>query len=126
MVRWLPIRSFWKRSPSFLRAAMATLPVLVVTCYLYSESKNSERLLLEAETARTADNVLLRFQDFVSTRVDALNDAGNFVLASPGNSGSQNFAPYVKRLLAEMQDVESVSWLDATRQRLPGRSGPPT
>ena len=112
MVDWLPIRRFWKRSPPFLRAALATLPVLAVTCYLYSESKNSERLLLEAETARTADNAVLQFQDFVVTRIDALNDSGNFVLASPGSSGSANFAPFVKRLLAEMHDIESVSWLD--------------
>ncbi len=112
MVRWLPIRSFWKRSPSFLRAALATLPVLAATGYLYLESKNSERLLLEAETARTADNAFLQFQSFVATRIDSLNDAGNFVVASPGNAGSQNFAPFVKRLLAEMREIESVSWLD--------------
>ena len=113
MVSWLPIRNFWKRSPSFLRAALATLPVLAVTCYLYSESKKSERLLLGAETARTADHAFLQFQDFVSTRISALTDVGNFVLASPGNPGSRNFAPFVRRLLAEMRDVESVSWLDA-------------
>lgn len=112
MVRWLPIRSFWKRSPSFLRAALATLPVLAATCYLYLESKNSERLLLEAETARTADNAFLQFQDFAAIRVSALNDAGNFILASPGDSGTENFAPFVRRLLAEMRDLESISWLD--------------
>lgn len=112
MVRWPLIRNFWKRSPSFLRAALATLPVFAVTGYLYFESKNSERLLLEAETARTADNAFLQFQDFVATRVSALNDVGNFVLASPGNSGSENFAPFVKRLLSDMRDIESVAWLD--------------
>ena len=88
------------------------MPVLAVTCYLYLESKNSERLLLEAETARTADHVLLEFQNFVVTRIDACNDAGNFVLASPGTSASANFAPFVKRILAEMRDIESVAWLD--------------
>ena len=112
MFRWLPIRDFWKRSPSFLRASLATLPVLAVTCYLYLESRNSERLLIEAETARTADNVFLQFQDFAAIRVSALNDVGNFVLASPGTTGSENFAPFVRRLLAEMRDIESVSWLD--------------
>ena len=64
MVRWLPIRRFWKRSPPFLRAALATLPVLVATCYLYVESRYSERLLLEAETARTADNAFLPVPGF--------------------------------------------------------------
>ena len=124
MVRWLPIRRFWKRSPPFLRAALATLPVLVVTCYLYLESKNSERQLLEAETARTADNAFLQFQDFVGTRIDALNDTGNFVLASPGNSGSQNFVPFVKRLLAEIRDIESITWLDAQGSVLQTVSSP--
>lgn len=86
--------------------------MLAVTGYLYLESKNSERLLLEAETARTADNAFLQFQDFASIRVSALNDAGNFILASPGAAGSENFAPFIKRLLAGMRDIESVSWLD--------------
>ena len=131
MVRWLPIHKFWKRSPSYLRAALATLPVLAVTCYLYLESKNSERLLLQAETARTADNAFLQFQGFMATRVDALNGTGNFVAASPGNSGSENFAPFVKRLLAEMREIESVSWLDPSGNAIqtvssPYFKGPPT
>ncbi len=106
------MRRVWKRSPSFLRAALTSLPVVALTCYLYLESKSSERLLLDAETARTADNAFLQFQDFAAIRTSALNDVGNFVLASPGNSGSENFAPFVRRLLAEMRDIESISWLD--------------
>ena len=112
MVRWFPIRTVWKRSPSFLRVALATLPVLLVTVYLYLESRKSERSLLEAETSRNADNAYHQFQDFVGTRIGALNDVGNFVLATAGTAGRQNFASFVKRLLAEMRDIESVSWID--------------
>ena len=113
MFRWFPIRRFWKRSPSVLRAVFTSLPVVVLTCYLYFESKNSERMLLEAETARTADNAFLQFQDFAAIRTSALNDVGNFVLAYPGSASGESFAPYVKRLLAQMRDIESISWLDS-------------
>ncbi len=88
--------------------------MLAVTCYLYLESKNSERLLLEAETARNADNAFLRFQDLIGTRIGALTNVGNFISVTSENTGNQDFSPFIKRLLAEMRDVESVSWLDAS------------
>ena len=69
--------------------------------------------LLEAETARTADNAFhASFRTSSATRISALNDVGNFVLATSGTAGRQNFASFVKRLLAEMRDIESVSWID--------------
>ncbi len=112
MVAWTPIRTFWKRFPLFLRTALATAPVLAVTAYLYLESRNSERLLLEAETARQADSELLQFQAFVSARIDVLNDASNFLATATGGS-QDDFDRYTRRLLAEVPFFDSLWQLDA-------------
>ena len=109
------------------RAALATLPVLAVTAYLFAESRHSERLLLEAETARQADNTFLQFQEFATTHLGILQDAGNFVLTTPSTVAEGAFVPFVKRLALEKTDFYSVVWKQADgtiHEIAPLQSGP--
>ena len=118
MVARLPIRSSWKRSPLFLRAALATLPVLAVTVYLYLESRSFERQLLEAETTREADYALLQLQSFVAARIDALRSVGSFVARRlRAATTATSFPRFVNRLLADVPDLETVSLDRCPRQR---------
>ena len=112
MVAWTSFRTFWRRFPFFLRAAVATLPILAVTVYLYLESRNSERLLLEAETARQADAMLSQFQGFLTARVDALKDAGNFLVADTGSATDEDFTRYIHPLLGDVPSFESLTRFD--------------
>ncbi len=108
MVTWPSIRRFLVRSP--WRALLATLPVLVITGYLFHESLNSERLLLEAETARQADNAFLQFQGFVTARTETLKNVGDFALTAPADAADRRFAPFARRLFAENPDFHSLVW----------------
>ena len=112
MVARTPFRTFWKRFPFVLRASLAAAPLLAVTIYLYLESRNSERLLLDAETARQADSALLQFQGFAATRIDALKDVGNFLVATSGGGNDEDFTRYGRRLLADVPYFDSFQWLD--------------
>ena len=112
MVARTSFRTSWKRFPFFLRAVVATAPILAVTIYLSLESRNSERLLLEAETARQADSALMQFQGFVAARVDALKDAGNFLVANTGGATDEDFTRYIHRLLADVPYFDSLERLD--------------
>ncbi len=111
MLSWTPFRSFRAWFPLFLRVALATAPVLAVTGYLYLESRNSERLLLEAETVRQADFALLQFEGFTSARVSAMKDAANFLVAATGGS-PEDFGRYLQRLLAEVPYFDSLWQVD--------------
>ena len=113
MVARTSFRTSWKRFPLFLRAAVATAPILAVTLYLYLESRNSERLLLEAETARQADSALMQFQGFMAVRVDALKDAGNFLVADTGSATDEDFTRYILHLLGDVPYFESLTRFDA-------------
>ena len=112
MVARTSLRTSWKRFPFFLRAAVATAPILAVTIYLYLESRNSERLLLEAETARQADSALMQFQGFVAVRIDALKDAGNFLVTDTGGATDEDFTRYIRHLLADVPYFDSLERLD--------------
>ena len=112
MVAWSSFRTFWKRFPFLLRAAVATLPILAITGYLYLESRNSERLLLEAETARQADSTLMQFQGFMAARVDALKAAGNFLVADTGRATDEDFTRYILRVLGDVPYFESLTRFD--------------
>ena len=112
MVFWPSIQRFWRRSPAFLRAAAATIPVLAVTGYLFVESRSSERLLLEAETARQEDNVLLQFQNFVSARIDALKNVGNFLVSTSARDNRGDLALFVGRTEEELSGFESIAVTD--------------
>ena len=113
MVARLPIRSFWKRFPSFPRAALATLPILAITIYLYVESRSFERQLLEAETTREADYVALQLQSFMAARIGALRSVGSFELADPGGSNRAEFPRFINRLAADLPDFAAITWIDA-------------
>ena len=101
--------------------------MLLVTAYLFVGSRNSERLLLEAETARQEDSALLQFQNFVSTRLDALKQIGNFVLSTTSKDGrGGDLALFVARTAAEVPGFESVALTDgrgAVQQQFPGTGG---
>ena len=92
------------------RAALATLPVLLVTCYLFVENRHSERLLLEAETARQADNAASQLQEFASTQLETLQNAGNFVASLPEDEAVGRFDGFVARLLSKKTAFCSVTW----------------
>ena len=128
MVARTSLRTSWKRFPLFLRAAVAATPILAVTLYLYLESRNSERLLLEAETARQADSALMQFQGFLAARVDTLKDAGNFLVADASPSADEDFTRYLRRLLADVPYFDSLARLDGQGRVLrdypAGRAGP--
>ena len=129
MVFWPSIQRFWRRFPPFLRAAAATIPVLVVTAYLFSESRTSERLLLEAETARQEDNVLLQFQGFVTARIDALKNVSNFVLSTSARERGADLPLFVRRLEAAVRGFESIAVTDekgVVRQQSPATGHGPT
>ena len=122
---WPPtIRSSWKRFPVFLRAILATVPILAVTAYLYVESRSFERQLLEAETTREADYVSLQLQSFVAEHVGALRSIGSFELADPGGSNRVEFPRFVSRVVADVPDFESVVWIDARGIPHPQTSAP--
>ena len=109
------------------RAALATLPVLVVTAYLFIESRHSDHHLLEAETARQADNTFLQLQAFATTHLGILQDAGDFVVTTPALVAEETFVPFVKRLVLEKTDFYSVVWkqMDGTVHEIaPLQSGP--
>ena len=95
------------------RAALATLPVLAVTAYLSFESHHSERLLLEAETGRQADNTFLQFQGFATTHLETLQQAGDFVLSTPEDVAETHFVPFVNRLFSDRTDFQSIIWKQA-------------
>ena len=120
-------QDFWQKLPPAWRAATATVPVLLVTASLFVASRNSERLLLEAETARQEDSVLLQFQNFVSTRLDALKQVGNFVLSTTSKDGRNgDLTLFVGRTSAEVPGFESVALTDAhgaVQQQFPGVGG---
>ena len=111
MVAWTPLQSFWAWCPLFLRTALATTPVLAVTAYLYFETRNSERLLLEAETARQADAAVLQFQQYVAVRIDVLKDAGNFLVTS-ATASPDDFDRYVGRVQADVPYFASIWQVD--------------
>ena len=113
MVVWPPIRSSWKRFPFYLRAALATLPVLAITLYLYFESRRFERQLLEAETTREADYISLQLQSFLTERISVLRSVGSFELADPAGSRRDEFPRFVKRLVADVPDFAAIDWIDA-------------
>ncbi len=100
----------------YLRAFLATVPVLAVTVYLYLESRGTERLLLEAETARQTDNASLQIQAFVGTRVEALRNVANFTLSRPPDGDHGEFARYVARLLADNPGFTGIVWFDTARR----------
>ena len=106
------IRKFWRNSPPSLRALAATIPVLAITAYLFVESRSSERLLLEAEIARQEDNVLLQFQNFVATRIDALKNVGNFVLSTAAKDRGGDLTLFVGRTASEVPGFESIALVD--------------
>lgn len=98
------------------------MPVLVVTAYLFVESRASERLLLEAETARQEDNVLLQFQSFVSTRIDALRNVSNFLLSTPARENRADLPLFVRRLEGAASGFEAIAITDekgVIRQQFP-------
>ena len=109
MVPWSAIREVWQKIPPFLRAAAAAVSVLAVTGYLFAASRTSERLLLEAETARQEDNVLLQFQSFVTTRIEALRNVGNFVLSTTARETRADLPLYVRRLEAGVSGFEAIA-----------------
>ena len=122
------IGSFWRKFPPYLRAAAATVPVLAVTAYLFSESRTSERLLLEAETARQEDNVLLQFQGFATARIDALKNVSNFVLSTPTREGRADLPLFVRRLEAAVSGFEVIAVTDekgVVRQQFPATARVP-
>ena len=126
MFSWSFLRRFWERPAP--RAALATLPVLAVTAWLFFESRHSERLLLEAETSRQADNAFLQFQNFVGTHVDLLKDVGSYVLTVPEETAERSFTPFVNRLLSGSTDFVEILWRDAagtTRRASAGQSFAP-
>ena len=106
------IRGIWRKFPPFLRAAASAIPVLAVTGYLFSGSRTSERLLLEAETARQEDNALLQFQGFVTTRIEALRGVGNFVLSTTARENRADLPLYVRRLEAGVPGFEAIAVAD--------------
>ncbi len=129
MVPWSAIREVWRKIPPFLRAAAAALPVLVVTGYLFAASRTSERLLLEAETARQEDNVLLQFQGFVTTRIEALRNVGNFVLSTTARETRADLPLYVRRLEAGVSGFEAIAVAEGRgeiRQQFPPSGHGPT
>ncbi len=102
--------------------------MLVVTGYLFFESRTSERLLLEAETYRQEDNVLLQFQGFVRTRIDALRNVGNFVLSTPARETRADLPLFVRRLEAEVPGYEVIAVTDEHgefRQQFPATGHAP-
>ena len=102
--------------------------MLVVTGYLFFESRASERLLLEAETARQEDSVLLQFQGFVRTRIDALRNVGNFVLSTPTRETRADLPLFVRRLEAEVPGYEVIAVSDErgeVRQQFPATGHAP-
>lgn len=104
-----------------LRALLAALPVLAITGYLYFGSANSERLLIEAETARQADNSALQFHAFVETHLDALKGIGNFAASSVA-SNSGEYTRFVERAMADTPGFEVIRWYSSTGD--PGPSLP--
>ena len=108
MFSWSFIRRFWERPSA--RAALATLPVLAVTALLFFESRRSERLLLETEISRQADNAFLQFQGFVAAHVNTLSHVRSYVQAFPEEDARDNFAPFVRRLLAGQTEFCSIVW----------------
>lgn len=110
MVSWLSIRRLRKRPGSFWRALLAMLPVLTITGYLFFESRKSERLLLEAETAHQADNAFLQFQSFVAAHVSVLKDVGSFVLAAPDHTAGSPFNSFVTRLFSGGTEFDNIVW----------------
>ncbi len=115
MGSWSLMQGFWRKIPPAWRAAAATIPVLAVTAYLFVESRSSERLLLEAETARQEDSVLLQFQNFVSVHVDALWNVGNFVqsTSTTRDAHSGDLTLFVGRTATEVPGFESIAVVDA-------------
>ncbi len=95
------------------RALLAALPVLGITLYLYLESANSERLLVEAETSRQADNSALQFHAFVETHLDALKSIGNFA-ASAAAPLPDEYALFVERAIADTPGFEVIQWYGPT------------
>ena len=124
----ISIQGFWRKVSSPWRALAATIPVFAVTAYLFVESRSSERLLLEAEIARQEDNVLLQFQNFISTHVDALKNVGNFVQSTTGQDNRGDLTLFVGRTAAELPGFESVTVLDGrgtVLQQFPAGGGGP-
>ncbi len=124
----LVLRGIWRKFPPFLRAAASAIPVLAVTGYLFSQSRTSERRLLEAEMARQEDNVLLQFQGFVTTRIEALRNVGNFVLSTPVRENRADLSLYVRRLEAGMAGFETIAVADdhgEIRQQFPAAAHGP-
>ncbi len=121
-------QNYWQKLPPVWRAVVATVPVLVVTSYLFVGSRNSERLLLEAETARQEDSVILQFQNFVSTRINALKQVGNFVLSTTTkDKGSGDLTLFLVRTAAETPGFESVALMDGrgvVQQQFPATGRP--
>ena len=95
-----------------VRAFLAALPVLAVTAYLYFEGAKSERLLVEAETARQADNASLQFQAFLQTHLEALKGVGNFgASAAPSLVG--DYSRYVERVITDTPGFDAIAWYGA-------------
>jgi PAS domain S-box-containing protein len=110
--RQSPLRPPWRHPRLILRALLAAAPVLAITLYLYMESRNSERLLVQAETARQADNAALQFHGFIDTHVEALKSVGNFALGSP-TVVNEGYMRFVERLIADTPGFEAIGWIDA-------------
>lgn len=95
------------------RALLVALPVLAVTGYLWFESAKSERLLVEAESARQADRSALEFHAFIEAHVDALKGIGNFA-ASAAASLPGEYARFVERAMADTPGFDVIQWYGPT------------
>ena len=93
---------------------LTTVPVLAITAYLYFESRGTERLLLEAETARQADNAFLQIHDFVDARIEALKNVTNFTLSRPAGADPDEFTRYVTRVVTEAPGFAGLALFDAS------------
>jgi PAS domain S-box-containing protein len=112
MELWPQVPRCWKYVRLFVRVGLTTALILGVTLYLAEESRKSEFQLLEAETARAADNASAQFQGLVGARIDALEDVADFVASSPPGAVPPGLAAFTSRLLAHVPDFQGVSRLD--------------
>jgi PAS domain S-box-containing protein len=109
---WPHVRHYSKYLALFLRVGLTTALILGITIYLTAESRNSERQLLEAETARAADNASAQLQSFVSARIDDIQGVADFVLNSPPDSIHAAFPAVTKRLFERVPDFAGLARID--------------
>ena len=109
---WPQVRDFWKYARLFLRVGLTTALILGVTVYLAWQSRQSERQILETETARAADNALEELQGLVAARVEALKGIADFVASIPPDKVNTEFGPFTTRLLGDVPNFGRITLID--------------